>query len=236
MVALLFAISSCNIEDGGVRTAGLVSGGYPGLIKTIDGATITYDSQQRVSQVTYIEDGYMETYSYSYSSDSIILTIECRDDEDSYSGKFCAYLDESGYITRVDEYDDGIFYDRFIFTYSNGLVASANSDIATWDVNCNMTNVGDDEFTYNTALLNNANLDINMFLTNSEELSFPLLGTTLTYLSNVKGFRSTNMIDSCNEEGRNYNVYYQTDSQGRVVEASWSKYGTGSSSISVTYY
>lgn len=235
VTAIAFVVCSCDIEDGGERTAGLASGGFPGYIKTIDDVKITYDSQGRVRKMVYEEDGYSEICNYSYSSNLIILSAEISYDGETYKDEWCrVYLNDSGCVTKIDEYYEGDIDYSYSFTYAGGLLSLADRNSVTWDANCNMTKIGDDVFTYNTSLANSANLDINMFLTNSEKLSYPLYGPYIGCLGSVKGFRSTNMIDTCYEERVKYDVDYEFDSQGRITKASWNK--SGSTTIDITYY
>ncbi len=147
-------------------------------------------------------------------------------------------------VTYTDGSQTEEYIEKYEYTYSNTLLASCTAyedgsydskSSCTWS-DGNMTNFGDDIFKYSSSL-NQYSIDLNMFVTNSEELSLYLYGELFGYLMDIDGIHSKNMISQCTEEGYTYDIEYTTDSQGRITSATWDKYNNGKGySFEVKYY
>ncbi len=219
----------------------------------------TYDDYNRlngvVSTQVNIYDGYTftstSTGTISYDGDNIYFSALCVDETKDASGNIttdyetsggCSILDSNNVILSSTGYWSSSYgSDTESFTYdsSNGKVVSytreANNSTTTapviWEGD-NIKAIGADIFTYSTTMLNDCNIDLNAFVTNSEELD--IFGDCNLLLRDVEGIHSKYMIASCSEEGYTYDVEYTTDSAGRITMAKLDKYGKGA--YYVTYF
>ncbi len=147
-----------------------------------------------------------------------------------------SYVDSDGDSDNgITSYAYNILGDKIIsYIESRDDVELYGVGLIAWEGD-NTTLIGSDVFEYST-IPNNQNIDLNMAVTNSEE-QWTFFDGYFGILTEIKGFHSTNMISSCEEEGRRYDILYVTDSNGRVTQAKWDKSGAGNYNIiDVTYY
>ncbi len=217
-------------------------------IEALDGGgTVSY-----VGEMTYV----YETNRIDISTIVKIITTTYVDDPSNDGSQMLstttsyvsAYdvvdLDDDGVLLKTYENDGYIIEQTYesiggkvisCVRRDNGSETINHSSIMGW-MNDNMVVAGDDVFTYSTTA-NDCNLDLNMYLTNSEELSGDLLSYSVGFNREVKGIHSANMIATCYEENCLYDVIYTTNTDGQIIEAKWDKYGDGEyNSVSISYY
>lgn len=199
--------------------------------------TITYDGNE-ITSYSFYED---VTTEYNVSSGKVVEDVSTTWGTDvlvaalSDNGILQSMTQTSSSSSYIYVYD---FYsaNNTVLSYerhSSGSQTSIGS-VLSW-VDGNMTTLGDDRFEYGS-LLNNCNIDLNMFVTNSEE--FDLFGDILGVVNDIKGIHSVNMISSCEEEDNTYDIIYTTDDDGKITQAKFDKYGDGSYCriLDFTYY
>ncbi|MFI3306495.1 MAG: hypothetical protein R3Y68_08300 [Rikenellaceae bacterium] len=234
---VVVATTSCNKNDSDYSNAS-------GAVSQISDGDYTinfnYDSSGRVVNVS-TNDG--ESYNFSYDGSTISSTISYSEPGYWANSLLEVELDSDGTITTatMEESDSEGDYYESIYTYTsdNGKVTSINAD----GRNCSVSWSGDDIKVLDDDVFspsqykNDYSIDLNMFLTNSEEISDLFGGEYFGFNKEIKGIHSEYLIDECAEEGETYEVIYETNSEGKITKASWDKYDNGEfNEIYVSYY
>ncbi len=238
-------MAGCSLLDGDSSSSSSSSGNVSMIKMTTSTSTdpdycsFKYDSRGRVSKYLYTEtytgdEGYEEwsvETSFTYSGSTIIADVIARDgDELDFTFTMLISLDARGVLSEMTlEGSSATQYftsddEGRVISSSFGSTSSSNTFIWSGD---NMIDIGDDLFEFSDTILNDSNIDLNMFLTASEDLEDNLYSIYFGFLKEIGGIHSANMISQCSEEGSTYDIEYQLDSKGRVIEARWDKYGRG---------
>lgn len=233
-------------EPGTDTTLGLVYqlSYYDGYVLTFE-----YDDNNCITKMTASDSYESETCTFTYSDSKISSTYVYAGDYNE-SATFEAVLNTDNtmdYLAISSAYTEGSYTEKYTekyeYTYSNALLSNFKiyEDGSYYKTkNCiwsdgNMTKLGDDIFEYSSSL-NQYSIDLNMFITNSEELDY-LYGPLFGFLMEIEGIHSKNMISQCTEEGYTYDITYTTDSDDLITSVKWDKYNNGNGrGFDVIYY
>lgn len=231
VIALVGCSKSGSSSSSGNVASVTITSGSSSYIYNFD-----YNSSGKVSALSMEYNGNVYEVKYKYSSNSVTATFY----EDDYdSDDITASLNSDGTIKSID-YDG----DLIEYSYSNGELTSATEGSSTWYVtweNGNMTETKYKTYTanvyeYSSSILNNASIDLNMFMSNSEHSYYLFYSEEIGFIQSIGGIHSKYMMTNCYEEGYKYDIEYEFDEKGRISQGKWSKYGSSYITADITYY
>lgn len=244
-----------NTENG--RLIKTISDGTNGT------TTFEYDSQNRIIKVTTSYYAYNDTYvtTYEYNGSEIIERFWYSEsdsgstfDEDAMleDGYRRYILNEDGYLTCTEYYssEGQTYYKTYTYIYDNGLLKKAilyNSSEQTsnrqeytyeWDNNdiISCTEIGNGStFSLTYTYYGNEDKE-NIMGWYSLDIPWQVInGLPDTYLV-FKGMKSRHLVKSEEWNFNGYNIYYQFDADGYVIETSMDGYMASYTPVKISYY